>query len=284
MFSLRRQISPLVFLLALAIVLVLLDQSGYLNRPQSAVRDAATPLTRWTTHISRTVRDGLYVLRNLTELREENERLRAELDQLALTRVRLIELENENRQLRELLAFKRENPNYVVLVAEVVAHEQPALVVGGDPNPLVRAVRIDQGKADGVELGMPVITAKGLVGRVTKVGDNWAVVTLLTDKSMAVAAVDQQSRATGVVQGTGNGLVMRFVPHEQSIEAGDVILTSGLGRQFPKGLVIGTVTEVHRQDIASYQEAVVDSPVDFTALEYVFVIRAFRPEPQEATP
>ncbi len=284
MFSLRRQLSPLAILVALALVLVLLDQTGYLAHPQGIVRSATVPLSSRIARATHTIREGMFVLQHLATLREENKRLREELNQLALTRVRLIELENENRQLRELLNFKRDNPNYVLLVAEIVAHEQPAQVIGRDPNPLVRAVRIDQGSADGVELGMPVISARGLVGRVTEVGETWATVTLLTDESMAVAAIDQQSRATGIVQGTGDGLAMRFIPHEQNVEEGDVILTSGLGRQFPKGLVIGTVESVRRQDIAPYQEAVVNSSVDFTTLEYLFVVRAFSPEPGEAEP
>ncbi|MDQ7029682.1 MAG: rod shape-determining protein MreC [Ardenticatenia bacterium] len=275
MFSLRRQLSPLVMLALVAALLVVLDQLGSLQQPQSLVRDAAIPVERQIARASEAVQEGVFVVRHLATLRRENERLRRELEQLAPLRVRLIELENENRQLREMLAFKRERPNYLLLVAEVVARERPALVTSGDPNPLVQAVRIDQGRAQGVEPGMPVITARGLVGRVIDVGNQWAVVKLLTDESMSVAALDQQSRAAGVVQGTGDTLIMRFIPHDQNVEEGDVIITSGLGGNFPKGLVIGTVQSVRQQDIAPYQEATLASPVDFTNLEYVFVIRAF---------
>lgn len=274
---LRQRWSPLVLLLLLTAGLILLDQRGYVDRPQQIAQTVLTPAERGLTRLSQSVEDVLFTIRNLRTLKQENERLKRQLEELSLVRVELAETENENRRLRELLDFKRENPNYTLLVAQIVAREEPATVIGVDPSNLVQAVRIDQGYADDVTRGAPVVSARGLVGRVTAVGEHWSTVSLLIDESSAVTALDQQSRASGIVEGTGSGLVMRFIAHDQNVEVGDVILTSGLGDTFPKGLVIGTVQEVLRRDVDPYQEAIVDPPVDFSALEYVFVIRSFRP-------
>jgi rod shape-determining protein MreC len=87
------------------------------------------------------------------------------------------------------------------------------------------------------------------------------------------------------VIGTSDGLVMQFIPHEQRIEANDVVLTSGLGGGFPKGLVIGTIESVQRSDVNPWQEATVRTTLDVGQLEYVFVIRSFvNTEPSAETP
>lgn len=281
MMELRERLSPLVLLLLITVGLILLDQSGNFDRPQELGQTVLAPAERWLTRMYGAVDDVVYTVQNLATLRSENEELRRQLEELSLVRVQLAETENENRRLRELLNFKRDNPNFTLLVAQVVAQEEPATVIGVDPSNLVQAVRIDQGRSDGIQRGMPVVNARGLVGRITDVGENWAVVSLIIDESSAVTALDQQSRASGVVEGTGTGLVMRFIEHDQSVEVGDVVLTSGLGEEFPKGLVIGTVQEVHQREVDPYQEAVIEPPIDFNSLEYLFVVRAFQPSTPE---
>lgn len=267
----------LSLLLALALILLVLDRAGNLNAPQDLAQRSLGPAERLLARVSSDVAEVLGTLRDLRTLRAENERLKAQVEQLTLVNVQRIELEQENEQLRRLLNFKRTSPNYTLLAAQVVAREKPARITGRDPSNLIEAIRLDQGQRDGVASGMAVVTARGLVGRVIEVGETWSKVLLVLDESSAVGALVQQSRATGVVEGLGNDLVIRYIPHAQSIEPGDIILTSGLGGEFPKGLVIGTVEEVRKHDVNPYQEATVRSPIDFTQLEYVFIIKAFRP-------
>jgi len=278
MIRLRNNTVTLVLLLALALVLLLLDRAGNLNTPQDFAQRSLGPAERLLSRVTRGVSDFLDTARDLQNLRAENERLREQVEQLTLVNVQRIESEKENEQLRTLLNFKRTNPNYTLLVAQIVAREQPAHITGSDPTNLIEAIRIDQGRRDGIEIGMPVVTARGLVGRVAEVGETWAKVLLIVDEASAVSALVQESRATGVVEGLGNSLIIRYIPHDQSVQPGDVILTSGLGGQFPKGLVIGTVEEVRKHDVNPYQEATVRSPIDFTQLEYVFVVKEFTPD------
>nr|WP_290667004.1 rod shape-determining protein MreC [Ardenticatena sp.] len=281
MFQLRRQSTPIAILLLVTIVLIFVDRSGVLRGNERTGRGWLAGISAFFTESVDFLGEWRFALTHFTTLKAENEQLRRQLDDFALLNARLIELENENHQLRALLEFKNAHPNYLLLVAEVTRNETPARVVSTDPNNLVRAVRINQGRAEGVDVGMPVVTARGLLGRVVDVGERWAEVMLIIDETSAVAALDQQSRAGGIVEGTGTGLVMRYIDNDQSVEPGDIILTSGLGGQFPKGLVIGTVRDVIRKDVNPYQEAIVDSPVDFNNVEYVFVVREFRPIAEE---
>jgi len=215
--------------------------------------------------------------KHLNSLRAENQELRRQVNELLLGNVHLIEVEQQNLQLRELLDFKQKNPDYTVRVGEVIGRLSPATVVGRDPNNLTQALIIDQGAADGVHKGMPVVTAGGLVGRVVEADLNWAKVLLLTDSSSHVSALLQTSRATGVVIGRQGRLYLRYVPQGDELTEGDIVVTSGLGGHFPKGLVIGQVSLVRKRDVDMFQEAEIRSVVDFSRLELVIVLQDFTP-------
>jgi rod shape-determining protein MreC len=120
------------------------------------------------------------------------------------------------------------------------------------------------------------------VGRISQVGPRTSTVQLLTDRDSAVAALLQTSRVTGLVVGQPDGtLHMEYIPQEESIDVGDVVLTSGLGGFMPKGLVIGQVTEVQKMDYELFQTAIVRPAVDFSRLEMALVITAFEQIPLE---
>ena len=181
------------------------------------------------------------------------------------------ELESENETLRQLLQFTQANPTYSYRAAEVVGH-----VIGQDPSNFLRYIIIDVGVGDGVTKGMPVITDRGLVGRIVEVSSRSSKVLLITDASSSVNALIQSSRATGIVEGKADGgLVMKYIPQPVTVNVGDIILTSGLGATFPKRLVIGQLTAVHKQDIELFQQAEIKPTVDFDRLEIVLVVTNF---------
>lgn len=268
-------------LLLLAFLLIALDQSRRMDTPQDWGQRLTAPITNTLASFSSNLGDTLFTLQNLSELQQENATLRRQIDELALVNVRVVELEAENNLLREQLGFQDQHPNYTLQVAEIVAQDTPARVTGSEVSNLLQGVRINQGRESGVEPGMSVVTARGLVGRVLESGNGWSKVLLITDETSHVTALVQQSRAGGVVEGTGTSLVMRYIPHEQRVEPGDVVLSAGLGGQFPKGVVIGVIESVERGDINPWQEAVVRAAQDFRQLEYVFVIRSFTPTDEE---
>jgi rod shape-determining protein MreC len=131
---------------------------------------------------------------------------------------------------------------------------------------------------------MPVVTDRGLVGRISEVGGGWSRVLLIIDVSSSVNALTQSTRASGLVQGQADGsLVMRAIPQGDTVSVGDTVFTSGLGGNLPRQILIGQITEVERKDYDLYQVASVQPTVDFEHLEAVLVILGFEPI-EETTP
>lgn len=248
---------------------MLLHPIGYLQPVENAIFTILAPLQYSFHWVSVRIANGVQTLRNLQTLQERIQKLQDTVDRLMIENVRLREAEIERTILREQLQFKLANPIYELVAAEVI---------GRDPSNLLHYITIDRGANDGIAVGMPVVTARGLVGRVTVVYPHSARVMLLTDPASSVNALIQSSRATGVVQGQGpRGLVMRYIEQSEEVQVGDIVLTSGLGGNFPKRLVIGQVTAVKRNDVEMFQEVQVQSAVQFDRLEIVLVIQSFVP-------
>jgi rod shape-determining protein MreC len=206
-------------------------------------------------------------------LRSRVTELEAISNKLMVENVQLREVERENELLRQLLNYTRSNPQ---------ANYQPTVVVGRsigvDPTNLLYFVYVDVGTRDGIAKNMPVITDRGLVGRVTVVGPNSAQVLMLIDPASAVNALTQNSRATGIVRGNIDGtLLMDRIPQGDSPSPGDIVLTSGLGGNFPSKIVIGQIIDVTQRDQDLFQTARVRPTVDFGKLEILLVVTSFEP-------
>ncbi|HOG47869.1 MAG TPA: rod shape-determining protein MreC, partial [Anaerolineae bacterium] len=215
---------------------------------------------------------------DLQTLRGENQRLQQQVGELTYRLSLQREIEIENANLRELLNLKDQTPEIFGPQADLLAAE----VIGRDPSNLLHFLTIDRGSQDRVEPGMAVITARGLVGQIAEVRPTSATVRLLTDSTSNVSALVQRSRATGVVRGmqeaTGTTLVMGLMAQTDGIaQQGDLVLTSGLGGNFPRRLLIGEIDEVRRRDVDMFQEATLRPAVDFGRLEMVIVVRYFTP-------
>jgi rod shape-determining protein MreC len=136
---------------------------------------------------------------------------------------------------------------------------------------------------------MPVVSGgPRLIGRVAEVGPRTAKVQLINDSNSSIAALLQNSRVTGLVVGQPDGsLHLEYLPQEEDISVGEIVLSSGLGGFLPRGLVIGQVTEVHQMDYELFQVAIVRPAVDFSRVELALVITAFEQIPvglEEETP
>ncbi|MDZ4771320.1 MAG: rod shape-determining protein MreC [Chloroflexota bacterium] len=151
-------------------------------------------------------------------------------------------------------------------------------VIGADQSALLRTIVISRGARDGVVVGMPVITDQGLVGRILRVSAGASRVLLINDPTSAISARLQTTRDEGVVVGQPSGaLVMEFIPLDAQVRDGDLVLTSGLGGNFPPDEVIGQVTNVRLATSGLYQSAQVRSLVSLDTLEFVLVITDFQP-------
>lgn len=259
--------------MALLLVLgLILDEVGAIEPLEGLFLQLTTPIQHLVDVVTGQL-FGVSDLSELRELRERNEQLEGLVDALMIENVRLIEVEAQNEDLRRKLNFKETHPEYILKAAEVKGR-----VIGSEPGNLMSVLIIDVGTQDGIRKGMPVVCERGLVGHVRSVGPNWAKVLLVIDPSSSVAAMVESSRAPGVISGRlGQDLIMTYIPQDEQVSIGDVILTSGMGGHYPKALVIGQVIEVQQRDIDTFQRAVVRPAVNFGKLETVLVITTFEP-------
>jgi rod shape-determining protein MreC len=260
-----------VVLIVLALVGLVLHRTGLLAPIEGLLIRASAPLQEGVSGVTTRFGELAQTARDLQDLRQRNEELEAENANLLLEIVRLREIEAEAVLMRDLLNFIQDNPSFDILGAHVVGK-----VIGRDPSNLQRYITLDVGQEAGIARNMPVVTDRGLVGRISEVGTGWSRVLLIIDVSSSVNALTQSTRATGYVQGQVDGsLLMSAIPQGDTVSVGDVVFTSGLGGNFPRQIVIGQVTEVERQDFALYQAASVQPTVDFDHLEVVLVITGF---------
>lgn len=203
----------------------------------------------------------------LVDVKRENERLRAANLRLQAKLDSLREVRLANERLRRLLHFKKQTDLPAL----------PARIIGDDASSWFRTVLLDKGSRDGIREGMPVVAAQGVVGRVVKVAPDASRVLLITDGSSAVAALVQRNRTRGVCRGQGESLSLQFALRQKDLRVGDRVITSGTGGVFPKGLMIGRITEVSKESYGLFQTIEVKPAVDFSRLEEVLVLLKEKP-------
>jgi len=249
--------------------LIFLALGGYLA-PISKV--AIVPLVTvqsWFSSRFMALYEFITVPRDVASLRQRNADLEVSLSRL---QTRVIELEQrlaEAEVLYALLDFARARPENQYLAAAVI---------GKDPDPFIKYIQIDRGSDNGIRRGMPVVTQQGLVGRIDAVTSSAARVQLITDPSSSINVRLQSAQVDGILLGSITGdLNLDFLPLEVEINPGDIILTSGLGGNYPANLFIGQVISVRSREASLFQSATVQSVVDFSALKAVLVIVNFQP-------
>ena len=204
--------------------------------------------------------DGYF---NLVNVKEENEHLRENLRRLESENSRLLELQSENENLTRLLKMKQS-----AKLGGVVAR-----VVGYDASNWVQAITIDKGAQDNISVGMAVLEGNGVVGQTIAVGSKSSRILLITDHSSGVDAILQGNRVRGVVGGVGNNAAeLRYVLNEATVTVGDRVITSGFDGIYPKGLLIGIVSNFRKRKVGLFQEIDLKPSVDLTRLENVFVV------------
>jgi len=266
---LRSRAVVVILVLCVILAWLVLDNIGVSNPIRDAFSRVLSPIQfamhRAVSPLSR----AASTVRHLRDLKAQNEVLGKENAELRRQIVLLQEAKIENETLRRQLNFKSAVPSYHLLSAEVIGH---------DPSDLLQYLLIDRGATDDIRPGMPVLTAGGLVGRVSEVSAHSSHVMLITNPSSSVSALVQRSRATGVVEGyPGHELLMRYIPQGDTVVPGDMVLTSGLGGNFPKRLVIGQVSSVEQKDVEMFQEARLIPAVNLHDLETVMVVLSFAP-------
>lgn len=258
----------LALLIGSGLLLTILDSTGALVGVLGFVRDPLSAITAWTSDQADTAGDLIAGPRNLAAAREVIATQQALIDEQARTIEELSEAQGEAQVLRELFDRAADTPEYRRVIADVI---------GQDTNPALESILIDKGVEDGVRTGMPVEAARGLVGQVYRATNNAAQVALLTETASAIPVRLGTTRATGMLRGAGRGALptIDWIDLQHVVEVGELVMTSGLGGNFPENLIIGRVVEVERNEAELFQRAVVQPAVDFRTLETVFVVTEF---------
>jgi len=257
----------LLFLIAVALIAAMAytyDTERYDTKVESIIGNVFVPLQKVFYQMGEGISNFFSSISEIGTLRATNEKLQKEVEKLRKENIKLQELMNENKRLKEALNFKTEN---------VELNLKLATITGKNPGNWFKTFTIDKGKNEGVKPGMAVLDEKGnMVGQITEVGDNWAKVLAIIDRNSSVSAVAVRTRDNGVVRGDSNGgLIMIYLPLDAELIEGDVVTTSGMSR-FPKGLIIGKVSKVTRDPGSLLKQAVIKPAADFERLEYVFVV------------
>ena len=177
----------------------------------------------------------------------ENSGLKASLTELSLRLERNKDLVEENKRLKELLAFKNIF-GYDTVSAEVIAR---------DPNNWIGSFILNKGASDGLRKGAAVCSAKGLVGKIDEIDSGTSVVMLVTHPGFRAGGMLRESRLHGVLEGDGKGGArLTYLPLDADVKEGEIVVTSGYSREFPKGIVIGRVVFVEKSNTGLFKNAV----------------------------
>jgi rod shape-determining protein MreC len=225
--------------------------------------EVTAPIQKCFIGIVRLLRDVWRDYFFLAEARRENIRLKARIERLELENSEYQEILLTNKRLQDLLNFHNK-PDDPLL---------PATVAGWDSTGMFKSIIIDKGSSEGVAINMPAVSSEGVVGRVVSVSPHYSQVLLATDQNSAIDGLVRRSRGRGMVKGNGSDECrFDYVIKTCEIKPGDVIVTSGLGGVFPKGLCLGRVKSVEDSPYKLFKDVRVIPAVDFNTLEEVLII------------
>jgi rod shape-determining protein MreC len=260
--------TPLLIVLAILLVFSVLSlslkRSPVLKKVEGLVVTGTAPGLQALEYLGRSGKRVWQDYFNLVGAKQENGQLRQSLEEYRQKEIRYLEAQQALTRLEGLLDLKRQVA-LPVIGARVIAY---------DPSLWSRCALIDQGKAQGVKTGLPVLAPEGIVGRVVETYPQYAKVILIVDRKSGADAMVQRTRVRGILQGKGgNRCSLDFVPKNADVQVGDLVLASGLASIYPKGLVFGKVTEANKKNPGVFQEIEVTPAADLSALEEVLVVK-----------
>lgn len=259
--------SVMIACLLVVISLILLSYS--IRQPskvgffRSLVLEAAAPLANIITVSFEGLKESWHRYIFLVGLEEENRRLKKGNALLTQETIKYREGYLEGIRLQKLLALK-ERVNYPTITARVIARDQTSII---------KTILINKGTSHGLRVDLPVLSDQGLVGRIVEASSHVSKILLLIDESSNIDALVQETRIQGILQGAGSlGCSLKYVSKTETVNVGNIVISSGLSGLFPKGLLLGSVKSVDKTDSGLFQKVDVAPFVDFARLEEVMVI------------
>jgi rod shape-determining protein MreC len=265
--SWTRTLYLLVALVLVSLALILLSQGKQLGPFEGAASAVITPVQQFARDVTSGIGSWIDALSRAHELEDENRRLRGVVEALTTENASKEAAVRENEQLRQALKFQTDRPD----ITGVLANN-----IGGDPSSQREIITIDRGSAYGVKQGMAVLSPGGImVGTIEEVKEDRATVLLITDQESRVPVTTQRTQTPGILEGMwqhGGVLRMAHIPRDADVTKDDLLLTSGLGGTFPRGIIIAQVSEVHQDDVQTEKSAEALLLVETHALESVLVV------------
>lgn len=266
---LKNKINVIISLLIIIMIVLILfsSQRDSKTKLEGFVGDALSPIQKIVYNISKTLSNTYDGIVKYSELIGKIERISQENGELKAKINLYDQLINENRRLREILNFKDRFADYGFIGTNIIGKN------GTHTNEFI----VDIGMKDGIKSGMVVIANGGLFGMVTSVSDNWSLVSPLINGSISVSGVVQRTAGNeGIIKGSniGNGynLKMEYLPIDEDVEEGDIIVTSGLGGVYPSNILIGQVVSIESDKRNLSKSVFIKSHVDFDFVGELFVI------------
>lgn len=249
-------------------VLCAMGQGSYIR---SALVTVSTPF-RWAfTKVGEGLSGFSMYFRTLEDLREENEALKAELEGYKNLVYDAELIGEENKFLNSFLGIKEEHVDFLF---------EDATVIGRESTNYRTVYTLSKGTLHGIEVNMPIITDDGLVGHITEVGATWSKAVLLTETASAVGGFIERSGVLGVVEGTyelrNEGVCrMVYIEPDSDIRVGDKVISSGIGGVYPRGLMIGKVTEIKMDEVSRTLTATVEPAANIDSVSKLMIITEY---------
>jgi rod shape-determining protein MreC len=259
----------LFVLILIALGITGLALGGYLTPLSRVFINPFVSAQTWLAKRYQAVQSLITQPEDITSLREKNAGLEAENSSLQVQIVELQKQVTESELLATLVDYERRHVENQYSAASVIAR---------DVSPFMHYVIIDRGSDDGLRKGMPVITQQGLVGSIAAVTAGAARVQLINDPGSSINVLLQQSGEEAALNGELTGeITMDMISQNATVQPGDLVMTSGLGGNFPANIVVGQVLTVKNEASALFQTASVQPAVDFSQLDIVLIITNFQP-------
>ncbi len=218
------------------------------------------------------IKDTIRFVFNFSNVKKENEDLKKKNSELESKLIDYNSIKSQNAEFKNMLNFKEQNSDYNYIGCDII---------GKSGNGMLDQFYINKGSKDGIEKQRIAITAEGLVGQVTSVGSNWSIIQTLGNENIAVSGILESTNENGIVRGykdNDNKLLAKlyYLSQDSKIKVGDAIITSGATADdignYPKGIRIGSVTDIEDDKGKVMKNAVIKPYVDFNKLEKVLIV------------
>ncbi len=256
----------LIFFLLISLIFIVIQGSEgkRSNHLIHSIIAAFSPIHKLTINI---VRGTGYIWSDyiaLVGVREKNKELKRKIEYLKKLNNQYLEIVQANKRLVKLLSLQK------TIDEPTICSE----IIGKDSTNWFKSILLDKGSMDGVRVNMPVVTYNGIVGKIHEVTNHTSKVLLITDVNSSIAILIQRNRAEGILVGSGQDYcTIKYLRKDVEVKKGERVITSGMGGFFPKGLLVGTINKIKKNNYGLFQYAEVVPEAQISKLEEVFIIK-----------